>query len=273
MGHLIVDYKFILGIGVAIAIIFFVAAFATNLQKQGQNTDRETLYQVSTIDALMQGVFDGVETVGDLKKHGDFGIGTFDALDGEMIVLDGRYYQAKADGRVYPAPDNATSPFATVTYFNTDIVEKTDQPMNVSVFSTKMSARLPSSNMVYAVKIHNTFPLVKVRAIPAQKKPYPTLADASKTQSVYTYSDTPGTIIGFYTPVFFKGLNVPGYHLHFIADDHLTGGHILEVAIPANSTIEYDVTPGFAMALPTSGAFTGADLSQDQSAALAKVEQ
>ncbi|MFA5220704.1 MAG: acetolactate decarboxylase [Methanoregula sp.] len=267
------DYKFLLGIGVAVAIIFFVAAFATSLSKQNQPTDRETLYQVSTIDALMQGVFDGVETVGDLKKHGDFGIGTFDALDGEMIVLDGKYYQAKADGRIYPAPDNATTPFATVTDFSTDIKEKTDHAMNFSVFSATMSARLPSANMIYAVKIHDTFPLVKVRAIPAQHKPYPTLADAAENQSVYTYSKVTGTIVGFYTPVIFKGLNVPGYHLHFIADDHLTGGHILEVTIPENSTVEYDITPGFATALPTSGAFTGVDLSQDQSAALAKVEQ
>ena len=161
-------------------------------------------------------------------------MGTFNALDGEMIALDGHYYQAKADGRIYPAPDNATTPFATVTYFDTDIEEKTDHAMNISVFSTTMPARLPSENMIYAVKIHETFPLVKVRAIPAQRKPYPMLEDAADNQSVYTYSDVTGTIVGFYTPDLFKGLNVPGYHLHFIADDHMTGGHVLEVTIPAN---------------------------------------
>jgi len=121
--------------------------------------------------------------------------------------------------------------------------------------------------------MHGTFPFMKVRAIPAQQKPYPTLTEAAKNQSVYTYSDTTGTIVGFYTPVFFKSLNVAGYHLHFISDDKATGGHILDCTVPANTTVGYDITPGFAMGLPTSGDFTGADLSQDLSSDLAKVEK
>jgi acetolactate decarboxylase len=267
------DHKFLLGIGVAIAIVFFAAAFAVNLSKHSEPTDRETLYQVSTIDALMQGVYDGVEPIGELKKHGDFGIGTFDALDGEMIVLDGTYYQAKSDGRIYPVADTATSPFATVTYFNRDISEKTGSSMNLSEFSTVMPALLPSQNIIYAVRIHDTFPEMKVRAIPAQQKPYVTLTEAAKTQSVYMYTNTTGTVVGFYLPVFSKSVNVPGYHLHFISDDHYTGGHILDFVVPAGSSVEYDITSDFTMTLPTSGEFTGVDLSQDLSTALAKVEK
>jgi acetolactate decarboxylase len=127
--------------------------------------------------------------------------------------------------------------------------------------------------MVYAVQMHGTFPSINVRAIPAQRKPYPTLAEAAVNQSIYTYSDTPGTVLGFYTPVFFKGLNVAGYHLHFISDDKKTGGHILDLTVPANTTVEYDITQGFAMTLPTSGGFTGADLSKDLSGDLAKIEK
>jgi acetolactate decarboxylase len=89
---------------------------------------------------------------------------------------------------------------------------------------------------------------------------------------VYTYADTTGTVVGFYTPVFFKGLNVAGYHLHFLSDDGQTGGHILDFAVPANATAEYDITPAFEMLLPTSGAFTGVDLSLDLSEELARVE-
>ena len=268
------NLKFFLGIGVAIVIVFAGASVYTSLQKNAASTvDRETLYQVSTIDALMQGVFDGVQPVGELKKHGDFGIGTFDALDGEMIVLDGVVYQAKADGRIYPVADSQTTPFATVTYFNSDLAATTRSPMNLSIFSSVMEKQLPTGNMIYAVRIHGTFPTMKVRAIPAQKEPFPTLSEASKNQSVYTYSETTGTIIGFYTPVFFKSVNVPGYHLHYLSDDHKTGGHILDLTVPASTTVAYDITPGFAMALPTSGDFTGVDLSKDLSAELAKVEK
>jgi acetolactate decarboxylase len=271
------DTKFFLGIGLAIVLVFAGAAVYTSFAKLPGITratgDREVLYQVSTIDALQQGVFDGVQPVGEIRKHGDFGIGTFDALDGEMIVLDGIVYQAKADGRISTAADSQTTPFATVTYFDRDLAVTTNGPMNFSVFSSTMAGKLPTENMVYAVRIHGTFPSMKVRAIPVQHKPYPTLATAATNQSVYTYSDSTGTIVGFFTPVFFKGLNVAGYHLHFISDDKKTGGHILDLTIPANTTVEYDITPEFTMILPTSGEFTGVDLSQDLSGALAKVEK
>jgi acetolactate decarboxylase len=271
------DTRFLLGIGLAIVLVFAGASVYTSftkLQDSGRGTtDRDVLYQVSTIDALMQGVFDGVQPVGEIRKHGDFGIGTFDALDGEMIVLDGVVYQAKADGHIYKATDNQTTPFATVTYFDRDRTTTTDTPMNLSVFSSTMAAKLPTGNMVYAVRMHGTFPLMKVRAIPAQHKPYPTLANASADQSVYPYSGINGTVLGFYTPVFFKGINVAGYHLHFISDDRKTGGHILDLTVPENTTVEYDITPGFAMSLPTTGDFTGVDLSQDLSGDLEKIEK
>ena len=271
------DTKFFLGIGLAIVLVFAGAAVYSSFTKlpgiPKATDDREVLYQVSTIDALQQGVFDGVQPIGKIRKHGDFGIGTFDALDGEMIVLDGIVYQAKADGHMYTAADSQTTPFATVTYFDRDLAAPVDRPMNFSVFSSTMAGMLPSENMVYAVWMHGTFPSLKVRSIPAQHKPYPTLATAAANQSVYTYEDSTGTVVGFYTPVFFKGLNVAGYHLHFISDDRKTGGHILDFTVPANITVEYDITPEFTMVLPTSGEFTGVDLSQDLSADLAKIEK
>jgi acetolactate decarboxylase len=265
---------FFLGIGLAVVLIFCAATIYSNIPKGPVvHIDRENLYQVSTIDALMQGVFDGFEPVSELKKHGDFGIGTFDALDGEMIVLEGKVYQAGADGAIHPVPDSATTPFATVTYFDRDLAVKTGRQMNFSEFSSTMAAGLPSQNVIYAVQMHGTFPVMKVRAIPAQHKPYPTLTEAAKNQSVFTYDNATGTVVGFYTPSFFKGLNVAGFHLHFISDDRRTGGHILDFVVPVNTTVEYDITPGFTMALPTSGSFTGVDLTKDLSADLAKVEQ
>ncbi|MFA4860262.1 acetolactate decarboxylase [Methanoregula sp.] len=268
------NLKFFLGIGLAVVIIFAASAVYTHIQKNTpDSSDRDVLYQVSTIDALLQGVFGGVQTVGELKHHGDFGIGTFHALDGEMTVLDGVVYQAKADGQIYTVADNQTTPFATVTYFSRDHSVTTGVPMNMTVFTSEMEKQLPSGNMIYAVRMHGTFPTIKVRSIPVQKKPYPTLPEAIKNQSVYTYVDTTGTIVGFYTPVFVKGINVPGYHIHYISDDHTKGGHILDLTVPSGTTVEYDITPGFAMALPTSGDFTGIDLSQDLSKELARVEK
>jgi acetolactate decarboxylase len=270
------DTKFFLGISLAIVLVFCSAAVYSSFTRLPTASvmpeGHEILYQVSTIDALMQGVYDGVQTVREIKKHGDFGIGTFDALEGEMIVIDGVVYQAKSDGLIYPVSDNATTPFATVTHFEPDFNVTTGRLMNYSEFSPDMSTRLPSQNMIYAVRMEGTFPHMKVRAIPSQQKPYPTLTDAAKNQSVYTYLDARGTVVGFYTPVFFKGINVAGYHLHFISDDRHTGGHILDFEVPVNTAVEYDITPEFEMLLPTRGAFTGVDLSEDLSHGLSRVE-
>jgi acetolactate decarboxylase len=268
------NLKFFLGIGLAVVIVFAGASVYTSFQKNAPtHADREILYQVSTIDALMQGAYEGTQTVSEIKKRGDFGIGTFDALDGEMIVLDGTVWQAKADGKIYPVQDSATSPLATVTYFDRDLVVKTDRQMNSTEYGDFIASRLPSQNLIYAVKVHGTFPSMKVRAIPAQQKPYPTLTEAAKSQSVHEYQNVTGTMVGFYTPVFFKGLNVAGFHLHFIDDTKSTGGHVLDFTIAPGTSSELDLTSGFAMTLPTSGSFTDVNLSQDLSGALAKVEK
>ena len=265
--------KLLLIIGLVITLVIFAALVSSlSAGSAAISNSRETLYQVSTIDALQEGVFDGIQPIGELRKHGDFGIGTFDALDGEMIVLEGIVYQATADGRVRCAPDTLTTPFATVTYFDRDFAIATDEPMNFSAFTIAMTDRLPTENMVYAVRMHGTFPSMKVRAIPAQEKPYPTLSEAAANQSVYTYTNATGFVAGCYMPVFFEGLTVVGYHLHFISDDRQTGGHILDFTVPEGIAVEYDITPEFTMILPTSGDFTKVDLSQDLSEELADAE-
>jgi acetolactate decarboxylase len=114
---------------------------------------------------------------------------------------------------------------------------------------------------------------MKVRAIPAQQKPYPALTEAAKSQSIHEYRNVSGTLVGFYTPVLFEGLNVPGYHLHFIAEDKSTGGHVLDFTIAPGTESVLDSTAGFAMDLPTSGSFSRVDLSKDLSGDLQKVEK
>jgi len=64
------------------------------------DTEHHTIYQVSTSGALVQGVYQGCVRVADLKRHGDFGLGTFDSLDGEGIMVDGTCWQACSDGSV-----------------------------------------------------------------------------------------------------------------------------------------------------------------------------
>ncbi|MGV8175293.1 MAG: acetolactate decarboxylase [Methanothrix sp.] len=234
--------------------------------------DDDILFQVSTIDALMQGVFDGFYSFDDLMTHGDFGIGTFDALDGEMVALDGDYYQVKADGVAYPVQDDMTAPFATVTNFDVDQTVAVQNVGNLTELSSQLDQELPSRNMFYALRIDGTFPYVKTRSVPRQEKPYPRLADAVKNQSVFNFTNVTGSVVGLWAPDFVNGLNVPGYHLHFITEDRKAGGHILEIQVD-NATAQMDITPGFAMELPTSGDFYNVDLSGDLQEELEKIEK
>jgi acetolactate decarboxylase len=92
--------------------------------------DRDTLFQVSAINALLAGVYDGDVTFEELSEHGDFGLGTFQSLDGEMVELDGSFYQVKTDGVAYPVDNAMTTPFAEVTFFEADRSERLDKCEN-----------------------------------------------------------------------------------------------------------------------------------------------
>lgn len=234
--------------------------------------DDDILFQVSTIDALLQGVFDGFYTFGDLKAHGDFGIGTFDSLEGEMIALDGDCYQIKADGVAYPVQDNMTSPFSTVTRFQVDQTIAIQNAGNLTELSRQLDEQLPSRNAFYAVRIDGTFPYIKTRSVPKQEKPYPRLADAVKNQSVFEFFNVSGCVVGIWAPDFSEGLNVPGYHFHFITADRKAGGHILDLQVD-EAEAKVDVTAGFAMQLPTTGDFYNVDLTQDLQSELEKIEK
>ncbi|MCP8318695.1 MAG: acetolactate decarboxylase, partial [Candidatus Methylarchaceae archaeon HK01B] len=90
----------------------------------------DILFQTSTISALLEGAYDGNMTYGELKKHGDFGLGTFNGLDGEMAGLDGTFYQVKDDGIAYPVDDSIKTPFALVTFFEADKLNFLDDSLN-----------------------------------------------------------------------------------------------------------------------------------------------
>ena len=264
----------ILTLGGLVVILVLLALLFSSWFSGGLSPteNRDTLYQLSTIDALQQGVFDGIQPVGEIKKHGDFGIGTFNALDGEMIVLEGIVYQAASDGSVVIVPDTITTPYTTVTFYREDFSLTAEEAMNFSTFSKVTGTYLPTENMVYAVRIHGMFPFMKVRSVPPQQKPYPTLSEAVENQSVFEYTDISGWVVGTFTPSFFEGINIDGYHLHFISDDRQKGGHILDFTVPAGADIGYDITPDFTLVLPTSGDFTTVDLSEDLSGQLIGVE-
>ncbi len=244
---------------------------AAGIDNKSSDLENDTLYQFSIIDALLEGVYDGEISCAELKEKGDFGLGTFDKLDGEMLELDGIIYQVKADGQIYEVEDSVTSPFAAVTFFETDIEDTIDEQMNSQQLAEHIKALFPGQNVMYAVKITGKFDYMKTRSVAAQEKPYPRLVEVTKDQSVFEFNDTEGTIIGYWMPEYVDGINVPGYHLHFITQDRTGGGHILDYTI-SSGNVEIDSTDNFYLELPTNNNYLSKGLSQDTEGELEEAE-
>jgi acetolactate decarboxylase len=236
-----------------LCVIFAVTACSTKIKcpenADAQISQRETLVQISTIDALLSGVYDGVVTFETLKKFGDFGIGTFEGLDGEMVAVDGNFYQVKADGVAYPVSESMKTPFASVTFFDTDREVQLPEGMNYGSSAEFLDRILPTKNIFYAIKIEGTFSYIKTRSVPRQKKPYPPLVELTKNQPTFELINVDGAIIGFRCPLYVSGVNVPGYHLHFLTRNRDAGGHVLEFKLK-QAVASIDNTSQFLMILP-----------------------
>lgn len=228
--------------------------------------------QVSTIDALLAGAYDGVMSVKELKQHGDLGIGTVHQLDGELIVLDGEVYHVKSDGLVYVVPDRTTVPFASVVDFQcTTKIQVKDVP-DFNTFIKQMASKFPNPNTVMAFRIHGKFHTVKTRSVPKQKKPYRPLVEVTGMQPEFQLKDVEGYLVGFRLPAYIKGINVPGWHLHFIDENKKVGGHVLAFDID-KAEVEACEIFDFRLILPrNSKEFQNADLRVDRSRELHKVE-
>ena len=238
--------------GIIIAAALAIGAIALAIAgAAAQNAEYDRLYQVSTIDALMLGAFDGWGTIADLGQEGDIGLGTFDRLDGEMIMLDGTAWQARVDGSVSAAPPSETTPFASVARFRADRIGLLGAAANFTEAEARFDTYLSNNTDLFAMaRVDGTFPYVKVRSEPAQEKPYPNLTTALAGQKVYELRNVTGTIVGLYSPAFSDGASVPGWHLHFVSADRHTGGHVLDVASDGTARIGIDDLSSFTIVLP-----------------------
>ncbi|MBX7258787.1 MAG: acetolactate decarboxylase [Candidatus Hydrogenedentes bacterium] len=234
--------------------------------------EKESMVQLCTIDALMEGVYDGSFSIPEVKRLGNLGIGTFDHLDGEMILLDGICYKAQASGLVSRVNDSETTPFATVVRFRPDRVVTIGDTSSFKSFCAELDKQLPSANLFYALRIPCVLDSLKIRTVPSQTKPYPRLAQVVEKQSIFERKNVSGTLLGFRCPEYARGLNVPGYHLHFLSDDKSLGGHVQDFS-GKEFRVQVDDIAEIRVVLPDDKAFLGADLSTHKAEELQKVEK
>ena len=232
------------------------------------------MHQVSTIQTFMQGAYEGIVSVGELKYNGDTGIGTFDGANGEMIFLDGVVYQAKADGSIHVMSDNETIPFATITYFNRDYGLDEISAKDFDDLTAKLDSEVEKlgKNNMYVVKIKCNCDNITVRSVEKQNQPYKEFNEVAKSnQKVFNYTNQSGTIIAVYFPEYMNDLNMAGWHLHFINDAKDKGGHVLGLNNTTGSA-EFDEIHEFNMILPTTDKFAKMNFTEDMTSKIKGVE-
>jgi acetolactate decarboxylase len=252
------------------SLLFLAVLFAAGCAHDSHQ--KEVVFQNAPINALLAGCYSGTMSIHDLAKQGDFGLGTLDALDGEMVVLDRVFYQIGPSGKASPLKDKDTSPFATVTFFQAGQEFFPERAMGYKELTEFLDEKLPSENLIYAVKITGRFPSLKVRSAVRQNKPFPVLTEAIKEQKVFGLKDQEGTLVGFRFPPYAEGINVPGYHFHFLSQDKSMGGHVLDFQAEG-PRIQIDKSRGFSMEFPENEEFLKFRFEADAREAIQKIEK
>jgi acetolactate decarboxylase len=230
------------------------------------------IYLCAPVNSLVEGIYEQNIPFSEIKKHGDFGLGTFNDLDGEMVMLDGLIYRVSSEGRVNQISDEeARTPFACVTFFQPSSEETLDKELSHPEFLDWMKDLMPSPNLFYAFRMEGEFSYVKTRSVPKQDN-YRPLVEVAKEQLTFEFNDTKGTMIGFYTPPFLLSLNVPGVHLHYLTMNRASGGHLLECR-PRKVTVQLQYLYTLELSLPSNLDYLTWDFQRDIGKDLDKAEK
>lgn len=209
---------------------FIGALHLRALDRQGFDHDRvaeHTAIQVGTLDAIMEGGYEGDATLAEVLRLGTMGIGTVQQLDGELVVLDGEPWVAAADGSVRREPLTTRTPFAVVVPFHAEADVELAGPLALTGITAVADELVGPTVPVAAICVRGTFTDLELRSVARQHPPYPRLSEVVAHQSTWHVERSTGTLLGFRFPDGLAGLEVPGYHLHYLSDDRTVGGHVL----------------------------------------------
>ncbi len=233
---------------------------------------RHLVWQASSIDALLDGCYDGDLTIGELAAHGDLGIGTVQHLDGEMVALDGAFFTARSDASVVEIDPSTPTPFAIVCHFAPDAPVPLTGPMSLDELTVAIDAVAGTSAPVVAVRVDGDFRDIHLRSVARQQRPYPALAEVVAHQTEWSVPAAAGSIVGFRFPDYAQGIDVAGYHLHFISADRTCGGHLLGLTLD-DATLCVDRSSELHLEVPAGVEIGAPDTSAAKRAAIRAVER
>lgn len=249
------------------------ALHVETMREEELHAEREhhVLFQASTIGALLDGAYEGDLSFAELAEHGDLGLGTLNGLDGEMIAIDGRFYRADVDGAVREIDPAAATPFAVVTGFEPSIARRLGGPLDHAALLARLDELIPAEAASCAIRLDGGFELVRARSVPRQEPPYRPLTEVVAEQHVFELREVEGTMLGFRFPDYAEGIEVGGYHLHFISEDRHCGGHVL-ASRSSGLRARLDPSSELHVELPPTVDLADPDLAASTHAAIEAVE-
>jgi len=186
------------------------------------------LNQYATFSGLKAGNYDGLFKLDEVIKGNNFGIGTFEDLDGEMVGFDNHFYRMRSDGTVIPVKSKDLSPFASLMKFHSPIVLSLKPNSDMKALLKVLKDEI-NPNRIYALKITGVFSEISTRISPKQSKPYVKLATVLEKESVKQVREgEEGTIAGFFAPALYATILNEGFHLHFLNKEKNYGGHVVD---------------------------------------------
>ncbi len=238
--------------------------------------EQNTMYQVSTLQALSMGYTRPVVTVGELLEHGNIGLGTFEGVNGEMILIDGHCYRADEEGNVVEIPSGTGVPFASVTFLQDErrtVLPASGTADALKQMLDKIIEEWFGLNSMHMIRIDGFFKEIQARSENAYFSQHISLKDIlSETQKSFVFSNIPGTLVCVYYPDYMAGINAAGWHLHFISEDRTLGGHVFDLYMQSGKAV-VDKIQRLAIQLPTEPSFDTYSLTEASQQEIKQVEQ
>jgi acetolactate decarboxylase len=228
------------------------------------------LTQFAVLDALLAGAYESGMPVGEALGHGNFGVGCCDRLGGEVVIVDGEAFECTVDGPPTPMAADEVLPFADIASF--PAAEPTEvQDLDLDAFTVIVEAQLLSRNLFHAVRVDGVMATARIRVTPRQHHPLPPLDEVTRTQVETELVHRGGTLVGFWAPAIYQGIAVAGLHLHFLADDRLAGGHVLELRV-GRGDLRVAAYARLDLHLPVDDLFLRTELTHDHDHRIVAVE-
>ena len=193
--------------------------------------DDNRVVQIGTYDSLTLPNYDGLGPINSVWKGQTLGLGTFDHLDGELVLVGGVMYRISIDGRPQKIDGTQSTPFFEAINFHPDVSGPVPPGTTCATLVNTVNELAKTTSGIIAVRVRGTFTDLVMRSVPAQATPYKPLSEVVAKQTLFPLGVRKAVLVGFRTGPNFAGVGAPGLHLHGVSADRTAGGHVVSCIV------------------------------------------